>query len=242
MEPNPQAAHTLADYLASGGPTALATATVLLVMSIATWYWIVLGLWRVYSVRVRQRRALRALAGHDNLAGAAGACAGGGPFAALIGAALDAQRQLTRVTALGADGADYTARALGQVIAREQLRLERGLTVLATVGSTSPFVGLLGTVLGIYRALMAMGTQGNASLATVALPVGEALVMTAAGLAVAIPAVMAYNALLRANRLTRAALEDMGEDLLRHVVAGGPLGEPAPADVRATARAVARAA
>lgn len=240
MEPTPQAAHTLAVYLSSGGPSALVTATVLLVMSMATWYWIVLGLWRVYTVRVHQRRVIRALGGQENLVGAVDAGAGGGPFAVLVGAALDAQRQFTRVAARGADGADYTARMLGQVIAREQLRLERGLTVLATVGSTSPFVGLLGTVLGIYRALMAMGSHGNASLATVALPVGEALVMTAAGLAVAIPAVIAYNGLLRANRLTRAALEDLGEDLLRHVVAGTPLGHGAHAP--ASARAIPQAA
>jgi biopolymer transport protein ExbB len=82
-------------------------------------------------------------------------------------------------------------------VTRESSGLENGLTVLATVGSTAPFVGLLGTVWGIYRALIKIGASGDASISAVAGPVGEALIMTAIGLFVAIPAVLAYNFFVR---------------------------------------------
>jgi biopolymer transport protein ExbB len=236
MTPDAPTPHSLTAYLASGGITALLTATVLAVMSVATWYWIALGTWRVLALRGGARRTARALANSASLAHAAQAIGDQAVYGELVDAAAFAARQRAAVVARGSDGDEFVARALGQVIARVSLRLDRGLTVLATIGSTAPFVGLLGTVLGIYRALIAMGTQGNASLATVALPVGEALVMTAAGLAVALPAVMAYNALVRANRITRASLEDLGEELLRHVVADTPLGAASAPQGRAGAR------
>jgi biopolymer transport protein ExbB len=88
---------------------------------------------------------------------------------------------------------EFVDRALRQGVTRESMRLESGLTVLATVGSTAPFVGLLGTVWGIYHALIRIGSSGDASISAVAGPVGEALIMTAIGLFVAIPAVLAYN-------------------------------------------------
>ena len=92
---------------------------------------------------------------------------------------------------------EFVDRALRQAVTRESLRLESGLTVLATVGSTAPFVGLLGTVWGIYGALIRIGAIGQASIDAVAGPVGEALIMTAIGLFVAIPAVLGVQ-LLRA--------------------------------------------
>ena len=97
---------------------------------------------------------------------------------------------------------EFVDRALRQAVTRESMRLETGLTVLATVGSTAPFVGLLGTVWGIYRALIKIGASGDASISAVAGPVGEALIMTAIGLFVAIPAVLAYNFFVRLNRVT----------------------------------------
>ena len=94
-----------------------------------------------------------------------------------------------------------------------QSRLQDGLAFLATVGSTAPFVGLFGTVWGIYHALTAIGIAGQASIDKVAGPVGEALIMTAIGLAVAVPAVLGYNWLVRRNKITMENVRGFGADL-----------------------------
>ena len=94
-----------------------------------------------------------------------------------------------------------------------QSRLQDGLAFLATVGSTAPFVGLFGTVWGIYHALTAIGIAGQASIDKVAGPVGEALIMTAIGLAVAVPAVLGYNWLVRRNKVTMESVRRFGADL-----------------------------
>jgi biopolymer transport protein ExbB len=109
--------------------------------------------------------------------------------------------------------AEFLTRAMRRVIDEETARAESGLTVLASVGSTAPFVGLFGTVWGVYHALVAIGLSGQGTLDKVAGPVGEALIMTALGLAVAIPAVLAYNAFVRANRLVLSRLDAFAHDL-----------------------------
>ena len=108
---------------------------------------------------------------------------------------------------------EFVDRALRQAVSRESLRLEGGLTLLATVGSSAPFVGLLGTVMGIYHALINLGASGQSSIEAVAGPVGEALIMTALGLFTAIPAVLAYNFYVRANRVTYAKFDEFAHDL-----------------------------
>ncbi len=119
--------------------------------------------------------------------------------------------------------------------ARLPLELGEGLAFLATVGSTAPFIGLFGTVVGIYRALIKIGATGDASITTVAGPVGEALIMTALGLIVAVPAVLAYNWLIRRNK---TILEDLGaftNDIHGYLASNGSVkpamaavGKPAP--------------
>jgi len=120
---------------------------------------------------------------------------------------------------------EFVDRALRQAVTRESSRLESGLTVLATVGSTAPFVGLLGTVWGIYHALIKIGATGQASIDAVAGPVGEALIMTAIGLFVAIPAVLAYNFFVRLNRVTNDKFDTFAHDLHDFFATGSRVGE-----------------
>ncbi|WP_189457330.1 MotA/TolQ/ExbB proton channel family protein [Cognatilysobacter bugurensis] len=120
---------------------------------------------------------------------------------------------------------EFVDRALRQAVTRESGRLESGLTVLATVGATAPFVGLLGTVWGIYHALVKIGATGQASIDAVAGPVGEALIMTAIGLFVAIPAVLAYNFFVRLNRVTNNKFDTFAHDLHDFFATGSRVGE-----------------
>jgi biopolymer transport protein ExbB len=122
---------------------------------------------------------------------------------------------------------EFVDRALRQAVTRESMRLESGLTVLATVGSTAPFVGLLGTVWGIYGALIRIGASGQASIDAVAGPVGEALIMTALGLFTAIPAVLAYNFFVRLNRVTNSKFDTFAHDLHDFFATGSRVGEAA---------------
>ncbi len=115
---------------------------------------------------------------------------------------------------------DWVTLSLRQAIDEASGKLQAGMAVLASVGSTAPFVGLFGTVWGIYHALVSIGTSGQASIDKVAGPVGEALIMTALGLAVAIPATFGYNALVRGNKTTIAKLNKFGFDLHALFVTG----------------------
>jgi len=115
-------------------------------------------------------------------------------------------------------------------------RLQDGLAFLATVGSTAPFVGLFGTVWGIYHALTAIGIAGQASIDKVAGPVGEALIMTAFGLAVAVPAVLGYNWLVRRNKVALEQLRAFGADLHMVLMSGGGTARARPAPAAAAAR------
>jgi biopolymer transport protein ExbB len=121
---------------------------------------------------------------------------------------------------------DFLTRAMRRVIDEETARIESGLTVLASIGSTAPFVGLFGTVWGVYHALVAIGLSGQGTLDKVAGPVGEALIMTALGLAVAIPAVLAYNACVRSNRLVLAKLDAFAHDLFAVLTTGSRVTTP----------------
>ncbi len=115
---------------------------------------------------------------------------------------------------------EWLTRSLRNSIDESTARMQSGLAVLASVGSTAPFIGLFGTVWGIYHALLSIGTAGQATIDKVAGPIGEALVMTALGLAVAIPAVLGYNALVRGNKGVLTKLNRFAHDLHAYFVTG----------------------
>ena len=118
------------------------------------------------------------------------------------------------------DVSDWVTRTLRNCIDESTARLQSGLAILASVGSTAPFVGLFGTVWGIYHALLAIGAAGQATIDKVAGPIGEALIMTALGLAVAIPAVLGYNTLVRGNKGVLQKLNHFAHDLHAYFVTG----------------------
>ena len=148
---------------------------------------------------------------------------GQGDFAKLAKAGFIACKELS-----GEEGEGCDHQELQEILDRElrkQLHSiirgrERGFAELASIGSTAPFIGLFGTVWGIYHALIAISSSGSAQIDQVAGPIGEALIMTALGLAVAIPAVLGFNAINRANKLLVADLNRFGNDLLAYFVTG----------------------
>lgn len=149
------------------------------------------------------------------------------PFGHLAAQALHAQVHHARHGAARLQEAgtsqEFVTRTIKKVLDEETTRLENGLTLLATIGATAPFVGLFGTVWGVYHALLAIGMSGAGTLDKVAGPVGEALIMTGIGLAVAIPAVMAYNAIHRSNRVLNGRLDAFAFELLTFLTTGSTL-------------------
>lgn len=189
----------------------------LLLLSIASWYLIVT---RALANAIAQRRAEEFLrrfwqaSSLSEVETTLGAHAADNAFAALARKSLDALADSGRESLAVAGGmAEYLTRTLNNEVDREAATAEYGLTVLASAGSAAPYIGLFGTVWGIYHALVQIGLSGQGTLDKVAGPVGEALIMTALGLAVAIPAVLAYNAFNRRNRVWLARLESFAHDL-----------------------------
>ncbi len=204
-------------------------ALLLLVMSVSAWVLIFWKTWLLRRVRLDIARGTRAFWAAPDLATARhelDAFDREGVLRPLLDAATGAPRAGTLEAAVH-DTAQLTRR-LRDALHRVLGQLEFGQVVLASIGSTAPFIGLFGTVWGIYHALVGISTAGAMSIEKVAGPVGEALVMTAAGLAVAIPAVLAYNVFGKWIAAHEAELEGYAHDL-REMVAGPIAADAAPA-------------
>ena len=241
-------------FLADADGIARFILVLLLVASIGTWTLIVSKGLRLYAARRRSAAFLGGFWRADSLDDVARRLRETGvtePFSHLVHhgftaieqhrAARDGHKSRGLIDAGTPD--EFLTRALKRAIAQDRARLEHGQSFLATVASSAPFVGLFGTVWGIYHALMAIGTSGQGTLDRVAGPVGEALIMTALGLAVAIPAAVAYNAFARASRNTLAELDSFAHDVFTFLATGYKSGPEAGsgADVAATsARIIAR--
>ncbi|QID16838.1 MotA/TolQ/ExbB proton channel family protein [Nitrogeniibacter mangrovi] len=209
-------------------------ALLLVIMSVISWYLIVTKGLRLIANR-RHAGAIesfwQAATLDEGLAGLHKR-AKDAPCTRVAAQAAAAQAHCTRHAAdatLGStlDTGEFITRALRRGIAESTAVLERGLTVLASIGSTAPFIGLFGTVWGIYHALTTISVTGAASIDKVAGPVGEALIMTAFGLFVAIPAVLAYNGFNRANRVELSELDGFAHDLHAFFTTGARVGATA---------------
>jgi len=200
-------------------------ALLLLAMSVATWYLILAKSWQVWRIHRRGMRAAKAVWEAPQMAPVLERlrdAAAGDPFHDVVDTALrvveDTAPAAMADAATSAAYSEHVLRLLRRSLRRSAAAIESGLALLASVGATAPFVGLFGTVWGIYHALIGIGFTGQATIDKVAGPVGEALVMTAFGLAVAIPAVLAYNFTVRANRRITADLDAFAHDLHAWVI------------------------
>ncbi len=230
-------------YFNQADAIGLATAAILLIMSIMTWSVILLKYGYNRQQRHAERGFLERFWKHPDQAQTLDVHSSHA-LGRLGHAGLGMARHSSRSSRPG-DLDGFVIRALRQTLDAESAALEYGLTVLASIGSTAPFVGLFGTVWSVHRALLALGTSGQATLDKVAGPVGEALVMTGAGLAVAIPAVIAYNLLTRVNRLRQLELDAFAYDLHAFLLVGmqpppHPIPPPTDEPVAALATCVER--
>lgn len=195
------------------------TFAILIVMSVGTWYLFFSKYFEQGRVmkhaRTADNRFWRASSVKDGIA----SLESGSAFRAIVE---DAQKAVQEHASLAGqiDLNEWVGMALNRSIDIVNNRLQGGLAFLASVGSTAPFVGLFGTVWGIYHALIKIGVSGQASIDQVAGPVGEALIMTALGLAVAVPAVLIYNMLVRRNRLIMERVRGFASDVHGFLLSG----------------------
>jgi biopolymer transport protein ExbB len=216
----------LAHFISQCDAMGLVVLALLLALSVASWYLIVTKAAANMGARKRADAFLKQFweaASLHEMQATLNATGADNAFSDLARQALAVntgnQRGVEKLLAAGGMG-EYLTRVLRNGIDQEATKIEHGLTVLASAGSAAPFVGLFGTVWGIYHALVQIGMSGQGTLDKVAGPVGEALIMTALGLAVAIPAVLAYNAYTRRNRLWLAQLDNFAHDLYALVTLG----------------------
>jgi biopolymer transport protein ExbB len=211
-----------------GGIIAWVTLLLLVLMSVASWYVFFVKLIDQQKIIKEGRRARTSFWQSANLREAANKLDKNGAYRQIVDDGMTAQEQHTKLTD-PIDQHDWMMGSLARSQGAITSKLSTGLALLATVGSTAPFVGLFGTVVGIYRALIRIGASGQASIDTVAGPVGEALIMTALGLAVAVPAVMQYNWLMRRNKAIGEELARFAQDVHGYMLSGGALRPPTAA-------------
>jgi biopolymer transport protein ExbB len=231
------AAHTgdnpygLIPALQQGGIVTQVTFGILVIMSIGSWYIFFVKLFEQQKIIKEGRQARTAFwqsagpatSAEDaagKLGGAAGKLDKNGAYRQIVDDGLIANSEHHKLTD-SIDQHDWMVNSLARSQGAITARLSGGLAFLATVGSTAPFVGLFGTVIGIIRALIRIGAAGQASIDAVAGPVGEALIMTAIGLVVAVPAVMQYNWLMRRNKSIGEELARFANHIHGYMISGG---------------------
>ena len=198
---------------AQGDFVARGTLLSLVLMSMASWYILVTRLAASLKLSAEARSVRQRFFKAATLSAGVATLGAGSAFRYIAEAGINAREHHEGTLTEHIDRNTWITMSVQRSVDEVQSRLQGGLAILATVGSTAPFVGLFGTVWGIYHALTAIGIAGQASIDKVAGPVGEALIMTAIGLAVAVPAVLGYNALVRRNKVTMDAVRGFAADL-----------------------------
>jgi biopolymer transport protein ExbB len=235
----------LAHVWAQGDFVTRGIAVTLFVMSVLSWSVIIVKGWNVVRLKRLTKNAEQAFWHSDDFMdgmkklGLASSTAQDNPFVALALAgheAFDHHHKTQPHLHDRMDVSDWITRCLKDAMDEGVARMQSGLAILASIGSTAPFVGLFGTVWGIYHALLVIGATGQTSIDQVAGPVGESLIMTAFGLFVAIPAVLGYNALTRANKAIVSKLRRFAHGLHAYFVTGSRLASDKRDGLRLAAR------
>ena len=217
--------------LQQGGLIAWSVFIILVMMSIFSFYILFTKLMQQQKIIAQGRKVRSSFWNSPSLREAATKLDSKSAYRAIVDDALVAQDQHGKLID-PIDQHDWMANSLARSQGQIGARLAEGLAFLATVGSTAPFIGLFGTVIGIYRALIKIGAAGQASIDAVAGPVGEALIMTALGLVVAVPAVLAYNWLIRRNKSIMEDLAAFTNDLHGYLMSNGAV-KPVFGDAKA---------
>jgi biopolymer transport protein ExbB len=198
--------------LEHGGVVTWTTLIIMMIMSVGSWYIIVVKLYEAGKISRQAKEAEATFWTAGTVRAGAETLKSESPFRFIAEKGLEATQKHTGL--LGQiDLSDFITMGISRAVDNVQSRMGDGLAFLATVGSTAPFVGLFGTVWGIYNALVKIGVSGQASIDKVAGPVGEALIMTAIGLAVAVPAVLGYNFIVRKNKTSMDQIRAFGSDV-----------------------------
>ena len=237
----------LGALIQQGDLVARSTLVVLLIMSLLTWFIMITKFFDQRRQRLQAIEAEKEFWSSGSLTDALGKLKGtSNPFRALAETGRQAYEyhEVNKARLSGAIGtSEWITESLQRTADTVIGRIQSGLPVLASVGSTAPFVGLFGTVWGIYHALIAISASGSASIEKVAGPVGEALIMTAIGLFVAVPAVLGYNILLRRNKNLQEGVSHFTHELHAYLISGAKMGlgmEKAPPAVGKPSPAAAR--
>ena len=237
----------LGALVTNGNVVSLSILGILLIMSLLTWFIMITKFFDQRRQRLQAIEAEKEFWNSSSLTDAIGKLKGGSnPFRALAETGKQAYEyhEVNKTRLSAAIGtSEWITESLQRTADMVISRMQAGLPVLASVGATAPFVGLLGTVIGIYNALIAIGVAGQASIDKVAGPVGEALIMTAIGLAVAVPAVLGYNVLLRRNKSVQERVSHFTHELHAYLIAGAKMGlgmEKGPSPVVKPSPAAAR--
>jgi len=224
--------------LQQGGIIAWSVFIILVGMSIFSFYILFTKLMQQQKIISQGRKVRSSFWNSPNLRDASTKLDSKSAYRSIVDDALLAQEQHGKLTD-PIDQHDWMSNSLARSQGSIAARLGEGLAFLATVGSTAPFIGLFGTVIGIYRALIKIGSSGQASIENVAGPVGEALIMTALGLVVAVPAVLAYNWLVRRNKSITEDLAAFTNDLHGYLMSDGSV-KPRFGDGKTTTTTTAR--